>query len=185
MGMMWRRCTSCPAITHYSSLHKAEHSKRKRFNNPTNMMTRLVFLLVAFFAAASSVSAFTVGPTGGSRSVVSTSSSSTRLYFFGGPKDDGKPGDYVCRVRTWWIGTKQEKVSHFSVSFDDRYLPSSRFSRLQFTQDCGYVFTGGPEKWAALPDNWSCPPCGAPKRRFKKVPKGSASGKVEVKKSWF
>lgn len=26
---------------------------------------------------------------------------------------------------------------------------------------------------------------GAPKFRFKKVPKGSASGKVEVKKSWF
>lgn len=51
--------------------------------------------------------------------------------------------------------------------------------------DCGYVFTKGPKAWAALPDNYSCPPCGAPKRRFKKVPKGSASGKVEVKKSWF
>jgi rubredoxin len=53
------------------------------------------------------------------------------------------------------------------------------------SQDCGYVFTKGPKAWAALPDNYSCPPCGAPKRRFKKVPKGSASGKVEVKKSWF
>ena len=52
-------------------------------------------------------------------------------------------------------------------------------------QDCGYVFTKGPKAWAELPDNYSCPPCGAPKRRFKKVPKGSASGKVEVKKSWF
>lgn len=52
-------------------------------------------------------------------------------------------------------------------------------------QDCGYVFTKGPKAWADLPDNYSCPPCGAPKRRFKKVPKGSASGKVEVKKSWF
>ena len=51
--------------------------------------------------------------------------------------------------------------------------------------DCGYVFTKGPKAWAALPDSYSCPPCGAPKRRFKKVPKGSASGKVEVKKSWF
>ena len=28
-------------------------------------------------------------------------------------------------------------------------------------------------------------PCGAPKFRFKKIPKGSADGKVEVKKSWF
>lgn len=52
-------------------------------------------------------------------------------------------------------------------------------------QDCGYVFTKGPKAWAALPDSYSCPPCGAPKRRFSKVPKGSASGKVEVKKSWF
>ena len=54
-----------------------------------------------------------------------------------------------------------------------------------FCIDCGYVFTKGPKAWAALPDNYSCPPCGAPKRRFKKVPKGSASGKVEVRKSWF
>ncbi len=53
-------------------------------------------------------------------------------------------------------------------------------------QDCGYVFTKGPQAWAALPDNYKCPPCGAPKFRFKKVPKGSASGtKVEVKKNWF
>lgn len=27
--------------------------------------------------------------------------------------------------------------------------------------DCGYVFTKGPKAWAALPDNYSCPPCGA------------------------
>ena len=25
--------------------------------------------------------------------------SNTQLYFFGGPKDDGSPGDYVCKVR--------------------------------------------------------------------------------------
>ncbi len=68
---------------------------------------------------------------------------------FGPPKDDGKPGDYLCK-------------------------------------DCGYVFTKGPEAWAKLPDNYKCPPCGAPKFRFKKVPKGSEDGKkVEVKKSWF
>mmetsp|Transcript_39597 Transcript_39597/g.114572 ORF Transcript_39597/g.114572 Transcript_39597/m.114572 type:complete len:121 (-) Transcript_39597:223-585(-) len=76
------------------------------------------------------------------------SSTSLRFGPFSAPKDDGSPGDYVCK-------------------------------------DCGYVFTKGPKAWAALPEDYSCPPCGAPKRRFKKVPKGSASGKVEVKKSWF
>mmetsp|Transcript_19689 Transcript_19689/g.42216 ORF Transcript_19689/g.42216 Transcript_19689/m.42216 type:complete len:122 (+) Transcript_19689:136-501(+) len=76
-------------------------------------------------------------------------SSSDLRMIFGPPKDDGKPGDYLCK-------------------------------------DCGYVFTKGPEAWAKLPDSYGCPPCGAPKFRFKKVPKGSASGKkVEVKKSWF
>lgn len=67
---------------------------------------------------------------------------------FGPPKDDGKPGDYLCK-------------------------------------DCGYVFTKGPEAWAKQTDKGACPPCGAPKFRFKKIPKGSSDGKVEVKKSWF
>ena len=64
-------------------------------------------------------------------------------------------------------------------------------------QDCGYVFTKGPAAWAALPDNYSCPPCGSAKRRFTKVPKGSANSKSASKvtnakkedppkkKSWF
>lgn len=79
----------------------------------------------------------------------SRTTSSTRLYFFGAKKDDGSPGDYVCK-------------------------------------DCGYVFTKGPKAWAALDnDKYACPPCGAPKFRFDKVPKGSASGTVKVKKSWF
>ena len=72
------------------------------------------------------------------------------------------------------------------ITMDD--LQSTNIFILSFLnrlQDCGYVFTKGPKAWAALPDSYSCPPCGAPKRRFKKVPKGSASGKVEVKKSWF
>jgi rubredoxin len=55
-----------------------------------------------------------------------------------GPKDDGSPGDYVCK-------------------------------------DCGYVFTKGPQAWAALPADYSCPPCGAAKWRFTKVPKGGAA----------
>eukprot|EP00522_Entomoneis_paludosa_P018970 CAMPEP_0172446744 /NCGR_PEP_ID=MMETSP1065-20121228/6275_1 /TAXON_ID=265537 /ORGANISM="Amphiprora paludosa, Strain CCMP125" /LENGTH=114 /DNA_ID=CAMNT_0013197933 /DNA_START=79 /DNA_END=423 /DNA_ORIENTATION=+ len=51
--------------------------------------------------------------------------------------------------------------------------------------DCGYVFTKGPKEWAKLTNDYSCPPCGAPKYRFKKIPKGSAKGDVKVKKSWF
>ncbi|EJK45601.1 hypothetical protein THAOC_35780 [Thalassiosira oceanica] len=83
------------------------------------------------------------------RRTATPSRSSTQLFFFGKPKDDGSPGDYVCK-------------------------------------DCGYVFTKGPAAWAKLPDSYGCPPCGAPKFRFDKVPKGSAKGKkVEVKKSWF
>eukprot|EP00557_Chaetoceros_sp_GSL56_P001842 CAMPEP_0176489928 /NCGR_PEP_ID=MMETSP0200_2-20121128/7579_1 /TAXON_ID=947934 /ORGANISM="Chaetoceros sp., Strain GSL56" /LENGTH=107 /DNA_ID=CAMNT_0017887161 /DNA_START=139 /DNA_END=462 /DNA_ORIENTATION=+ len=82
--------------------------------------------------------------------ICTTTNSNTKLnlFGFGEPKDDGSPGDYVCK-------------------------------------DCGYVFTKGPEAWAKLDDKYRCPPCGAPKFRFKKVPKGSASGKVEVKKNWF
>jgi rubredoxin len=80
---------------------------------------------------------------------VTRSTRSTELNLFGfGEKDDGSPGDYVCK-------------------------------------DCGYVFTKGPAAWAKLDDSYGCPPCGAPKFRFNKVAKGSASGKVEVKKSWF
>ena len=46
--------------------------------------------------------------------------------------------------------------------------------------------TKGPAAWAKEDkDKYKCPPCGAPKFRFKKIPKGSANGKVEVKKSWF
>jgi len=53
-------------------------------------------------------------------------------------------------------------------------------------KDCGYVFTKGPEAWGKLDEGkYKCPPCGAPKRRFKKVKKGSEGGEVKVKKSWF
>jgi len=52
-------------------------------------------------------------------------------------------------------------------------------------KDCGYVFTKGPKAWGKLNDSYGCPPCGSPKFRFKKVPKGSESGKVTIKKGWF
>ena len=50
-------------------------------------------LLVALLVVASS--AFTVVP---SQSRSLAQSTSTQLNFFGTPKDDGKPGDYVCLV---------------------------------------------------------------------------------------
>ena len=86
------------------------------------------------------------------RSRSPAAATSSQLFFFGAAKDDGSPGDYLCK-------------------------------------DCGYVFTKGPAAWAKLPDSYGCPPCGSAKFRFKKVPKGSASGKVveakPAKKGWF
>ena len=108
-------------------------------------MNKLISTIIfAIFACIKLSNAFTVSP---ELTRVQHSSSSLKMIF-GGPKDDGSPGDYVCK-------------------------------------DCGYVFTKGPEAWAKLDSKYKCPPCGAPKFRFKKVPKGSANGKVEVKKSWF
>lgn len=118
------------------------------------MKSNSIFLLVSIWIfpllMLEITSAF--APVGSGRSLVpkkSSSATTTQLFFFGQPKDDGSPGDYVCK-------------------------------------DCGYVFTKGPKAWAALDNSkYKCPPCGAPKFRFNKVPKNSASGKVEVKKSWF
>ena len=124
----------------------------------TMKTTILFFLLSACigpFMGLQIASAF--APVGHGRSLAPSASSSastvptttTQLFFFGAAKDDGSPGDYVCK-------------------------------------DCGYVFTKGPKAWAALDNSkYKCPPCGAPKFRFNKVAKGSASGKVAVKKSWF
>eukprot|EP00531_Pseudo-nitzschia_arenysensis_P003147 CAMPEP_0116143658 /NCGR_PEP_ID=MMETSP0329-20121206/15570_1 /TAXON_ID=697910 /ORGANISM="Pseudo-nitzschia arenysensis, Strain B593" /LENGTH=116 /DNA_ID=CAMNT_0003638997 /DNA_START=66 /DNA_END=416 /DNA_ORIENTATION=- len=113
----------------------------------TTLFTLLSIILGALLMPLSTTA---FAPAGRSLSITTSSSPSTttQLFFFGKPKDDGSPGDYVCK-------------------------------------DCGYVFTKGPKAWAALDDKYKCPPCGAPKFRFDKVPKGSASGKVEVKKSWF
>mmetsp|Transcript_88 Transcript_88/g.228 ORF Transcript_88/g.228 Transcript_88/m.228 type:complete len:124 (+) Transcript_88:67-438(+) len=123
-------------------------------------MKQFFLLAAALILSIWNASAFTAGSSfAGNRLPSSIRSGQNRRYgvsnrsrlnmFFGAPKDDGSPGDYVCK-------------------------------------DCGYIFTKGPAAWAKLDnDKYSCPPCGAPKFRFKKVPKGSASGKVEVKKSWF
>ncbi|OEU15070.1 hypothetical protein FRACYDRAFT_269202 [Fragilariopsis cylindrus CCMP1102] len=96
-----------------------------------------LFLLVAVLLPQTTM-AFTTSPLSrnlGSRSSIVTTrseSSNTKLFFFG-KKDDGSPGDYVCK-------------------------------------DCGYVYTKGPAAWAKEDDkSYKCPPCGAPKFRFKKI----------------
>lgn len=109
------------------------------------MKSTLTFL-VTLFIALTATQAF--APIAANNKVSSREITSVNLFGIGEPKDDGSPGDYLCK-------------------------------------DCGYVFTKGPAAWAKLDDKYQCPPCGAPKFRFKKVPKGSTSGKVEVKKSWF
>mmetsp|Transcript_28876 Transcript_28876/g.33181 ORF Transcript_28876/g.33181 Transcript_28876/m.33181 type:complete len:175 (-) Transcript_28876:662-1186(-) len=87
-------------------------------------------------------------PSTSSISTRSTSTTTTLFFFGGAAKDDGTPGDYVCK-------------------------------------DCGYVFTKGPKAWGKLNESYGCPPCGSPKFRFKKVAKGTESGKVTIKKGWF
>mmetsp|Transcript_18144 Transcript_18144/g.49522 ORF Transcript_18144/g.49522 Transcript_18144/m.49522 type:complete len:105 (-) Transcript_18144:186-500(-) len=96
----------------------------------------LASLLFCLSLSLDSIHAFTPASVSSSSKAAATS---TQLFFFGQPKDDGSPGDYLC-------------------------------------PDCGYVFTKGPKEWAKLSADYSCPPCGAPKRRFKKIPKGSAKG---------
>jgi hypothetical protein len=70
----------------------------------------------------------------------------------------------------------------------DNWSNSLRISSFlcSIVQDCGYVFTKGPAAWAALPADYSCPPCGSIKRRFKKVPKGSvtSTNQKPAKKGW-
>lgn len=111
-----------------------------------NYIATLIAIISVVFVG--SANAFQTAPSASALATRSTVPSTTSLFFFGQPKDDGSPGDYLCK-------------------------------------DCGYVYTKGPEAWAKETDKYKCPPCGAPKFRFKKVPKGSSSGKVEVKKSWF
>ena len=111
-------------------------------------MNSTIIRLFALFVSLTAIQAFAPSSL---NNQVSNAKSTSKLNLFGigESKDDGSPGDYLCK-------------------------------------DCGYVFTKGPAAWAKLDkDKYKCPPCGAPKFRFKKVPKGSESGKVEVKKSWF
>jgi len=61
-------------------------------------MKTIALLSLLAICLLQAVSSFTVGPsTTTLRTSVSTSSA-TQLHLFGAPKDDGKPGDYVCNV---------------------------------------------------------------------------------------
>ena len=79
-------------------------------NNKSIMTTYFVvaFAVVSMLALlhGSSVEGFTTPTTNIHRNVsnnriaiasTATSSSSTQLFFFGAAKDDGSPGDYVCK----------------------------------------------------------------------------------------
>jgi rubredoxin len=60
------------------------------------MMMKLLLSLV--FLLAASTNAFTASSFAGRQLSVTTASSSSQLkMIFGGPKDDGSPGDYVCK----------------------------------------------------------------------------------------
>lgn len=60
------------------------------------MMALVALVLTSFF---SPIDSFTVVPQQYARAPSKNQvSSTTQLFFFGGPKDDGSPGDYVCKV---------------------------------------------------------------------------------------
>lgn len=156
--------------------------------------TSLFVFAFVLLVSLSAVSGFVPRANVAGTQVGTVAASSTTLFFFdafSAPKDDGTPGDYVCKVGpSVYVYQKWNKIILYPLIPDDWYLQLfSLFflsKKKQQRQDCGYVYTKGPKAWAAESnDDYSCPPCGAPKRRFKKVPKGSATGKVEVKKSWF
>ena len=156
-------------------------------------------LLLIFTIIALQCSAFTPSslPTiNGQRQNVAINGmeSTTKLNFFGQAKDDGSPGDYVCKVSIVLCVDEIRCLTRFTLTCSlSPFVLHCLHTILLFTilsvnatiKDCGYVFTKGPEAWSKLDDKYKCPPCGAPKFRFKKVPKGSESGKVEVKKNWF
>lgn len=80
-----------------SFIHKAPS-----YFNLRTMMNRFLVVLVALVALLSSASAFAPGKTAFpvSRVAVSNAVRPSQLsMIFGGPKDDGKDGDYVCLVR--------------------------------------------------------------------------------------
>ena len=57
----------------------------------TSFLVLIIATLSSAFAPSSSIIAKTTP-------INVIESSSTKLYFFGQPKDDGSPGDYVCKV---------------------------------------------------------------------------------------
>lgn len=77
-------------------------------------------------------------------------SPSSLSMIFGPPKDDGKPGDYVCKVNALVFTTLILYKGCIRL-----WLLSHWFGILlifSLFKDCGYVFTKGPEAWAKLPE---------------------------------
>jgi hypothetical protein len=68
-----------------------------------------------------------------SSSGVATAQSSTQLFFFGAPKDDGSPGDYVCKVRQFFMRNiridRLQLDGFLFVSIDYAKKLTSYFSR--------------------------------------------------------
>jgi hypothetical protein len=63
-------------------------------------MVGLLLVVLMMTNDMSSIHAFTsVAVIGRSINIRNTQKQGTQLFFFGGPKDDGSPGDYVCLVR--------------------------------------------------------------------------------------
>jgi len=83
------------------------------------MMNRFLLVAVVIVAMLSMTSAFSPAKTAfvtGSRVSVSTvvrPNTSQLNMIFGGPKDDGKPGDYVCLVS--FCGGVSSHVSPFPL----------------------------------------------------------------------
>jgi rubredoxin len=71
-------------------------------NDAITIMKSYIVCILSVFAVmcvSALVNAFTIPSSSTlsrSPSLLTTTSSTTRLNFFGGPKDDGSPGDYKC-----------------------------------------------------------------------------------------
>ena len=94
---------SCNTTTITTTATKLETTMMTN-NNKSILKTCLVvaFAVVSMLALlhGSSVQGFTTTSTNinvSNNRIATTSTSSTQLFFFGAAKDDGSPGDYVCK----------------------------------------------------------------------------------------
>lgn len=76
-----------------------------------NMNVLLCLIAIMLGISLQSVAGFTV--TASTLIRTSTTVTSTQRYFFGQPKDDGSPGDYVCKVGCHWLRKASLYYDHF------------------------------------------------------------------------